>query len=47
MLFVPFQELKIKQNLKKVQDNSIGMGLACSHAITKEMDGDIILKKSR
>jgi hypothetical protein len=30
MLFVPFLELKMKQNLKDVIDNNIGMGLACS-----------------
>ena len=32
-LFIPFKELKIKQSLKKVKDNSIGMGLACSKDI--------------
>ena len=47
MLFKPFEELKIKQNLKQVKDYSIGMGLACSHAIVKEMGGDITLKESR
>jgi len=31
MLFVPFLELKTKQNLQEVKDNNIGMGLACSH----------------
>jgi signal transduction histidine kinase len=30
MLFIPFLELKIKQSLKKVMNNNIGMGLACS-----------------
>ena len=30
MLFVPFLELKMKQNLNLVKDNNIGMGLACS-----------------
>lgn len=30
MLFVPFLELKIKQNMEKVKDNSIGVGLASS-----------------
>ena len=44
MLFQPFMELKIKQNLKKVKDNNIGMGLACSHAICREMGGDMVLK---
>jgi len=35
MLFEPFLELKIKQNFQDVKDNNIGMGLACSHEITK------------
>lgn len=30
MLFIPFLELKMKQNLKQVKDNNIGLGLACS-----------------
>jgi K+-sensing histidine kinase KdpD len=32
-LFVPFLELKIKQDMKDVKNNSIGMGLACSKII--------------
>ena len=47
MLFVPFLELKIKQNLKKIDNYSVGMGLACSAAISKALGGDIILKKSK
>ena len=47
MLFVPFLELKIKQNLKKIDNYSVGMGLACSDAISKALGGDIILKKSK
>jgi K+-sensing histidine kinase KdpD len=46
MLFVPFLELKMKQNLNQVEDNSIGMGLACSSAIASALGGDITLKKS-
>jgi hypothetical protein len=46
MLFVPFLELKMKQNLKQVQNYSIGMGLACSHSISCALGGDITLKKS-
>jgi signal transduction histidine kinase len=46
MLFVPFLELKIKQSLQQVKDNSIGMGLACSSAIAGALGGDITLKKS-
>lgn len=30
MLFIPFLELKMKQNFKEVKDNNIGIGLACS-----------------
>ena len=37
----------MKQNLKKVKDNSIGIGLACSHAICREMGGDMILRESK
>jgi len=46
MLFVPFLELKMKQNMNKVQDGNIGMGLAGSVAISKEMGGDISIKHS-
>ena len=44
MLFIPFLELKTKQNLEKVSDNSVGMGLACSYAIVQALDGDIKVK---
>ena len=37
----------MKQNLKLVKDNSIGIGLACSHAICREMGGDMVLKQSK
>jgi K+-sensing histidine kinase KdpD len=37
----------MKQNLKKVQDGSIGIGLACSKSIVQGMNGDIIVKKSK
>lgn len=46
MLFVPFLELKMKQNLDKVQDYNIGMGLACSQIITKELGGHLSIKSS-
>lgn len=46
MLFIPFLELKLKQNLAAVQDFNIGMGLACSQTITSKMGGEISLKKS-
>ena len=29
-LFIPFLELKVKQNLKNVKNQTIGMGLACA-----------------
>ena len=41
MLFVPFLELKMKQNLKAVKDNSIGMGLAFSKIIVNSLGGEI------
>ena len=47
MLFEPFLELKMKQNLKKVQNFSTGMGLACSSTIARALGGDITLKKSK
>ena len=47
MLFVPFLELKLKQNLSQVKDNNIGMGLACSEQITTALGGDITIKESR
>lgn len=40
MLFTPFLELKIKQNLSKVKDHTIGMGLACSNEICKNLGGE-------
>ena len=47
MLFVPFLELKMKQNPDLVQDNNIGMGLSCSEQIATAMEGDITIKESR
>ena len=47
MLFIPFLELKMKQNLKQVKDHNIGIGLACSNSISKALEGDIMIKKSR
>ena len=46
-MFIPFKELKAKQNMKKVKDNSIGMGLACSRSIIRELGGDVFLKESQ
>ena len=47
MLFIPFLELKMKQNLKQVKDNNIGMGLACSEAISGALHGDIKISQSQ
>ena len=47
MLFVPFLELKMKQNIKQVKDNNIGMGLACSEAISSALNGDIKISQSQ
>ena len=44
MLFIPFMELKIKQNLNKVKDSNIGMGLGCSQQIAISLGGDIQIK---
>ena len=46
MLFKPFLELKFKQNIDDVNDNSIGMGLACSKQIACKLGGDIMIKHS-
>ena len=46
MLFVPFLELKARQNLRRVENQTIGMGLACSSSISTGLGGDITLKKS-
>jgi signal transduction histidine kinase len=46
LLFVPFKELKKKQNMKNVKDNNIGMGLSCSKTIIRSLGGDIVLKES-
>ena len=46
-LFKPFEELKQLQDFKKVQNKSIGLGLACSHSIIKALKGTIELKQSQ
>ena len=46
MLFQPFLELKMKQNLEKVKDHNIGIGLACSKSIVNSLMGEIKIKKS-
>jgi K+-sensing histidine kinase KdpD len=45
-LFIPFLELKIKQDMQKVTNNSIGIGLSCSRDILTAMGGKIRLKHS-
>lgn len=46
MLFIPFQELKDRIGILQSQNESIGLGLACSSDICKKVGGDITLKKS-
>ena len=36
----------MKQNFRNVTDGSIGMGLACSHAISRALGGDTMIKYS-
>lgn len=47
MLFIPFMELKMKQNLAQVKDHNIGMGLGCSRKIIASLGGDITVKQSK
>lgn len=46
LLFKPFLELKLKQNMKNVKHGGIGMGLACSKSIITALNGDITIKES-
>ena len=46
MLFVPFQELRAIQGTNRTS-NSIGLGLACSRAIVRFLQGDIKLVESQ
>jgi len=46
LLFKPFMELNQKEDLRLVKDNSIGLGLTCSHAIIEAMGGQLELKSS-
>ena len=36
----------MKQNFKNVKDSSIGMGLACSHTISRALGGEAMIKFS-
>ena len=45
-LFVPFLELKAKQDMKNVKNNSIGMGLSCSRMIMRQLMGNLELVES-
>ena len=45
-LTVPFLELRVKQDINKVKNNSIGMGLACSRLIINKLDGKLQLMES-
>ena len=42
-LFKPFRELRDKQNMSKVKDNSLGVGLSCSKQIVEALKGSIKL----
>ena len=33
--------------MKKVKDHNIGMGLACSKSIIRQLGGDVVLKESK
>jgi nitrogen-specific signal transduction histidine kinase len=46
-LFIPFLELKVKQDMKNVKNNSIGMGLSCSKMIMKQLKGKLELVESQ
>ena len=46
LLFIPFLELRTLQGIKTIDNDNIGMGLACSKAIVQHLGGDIILKES-
>lgn len=46
-LFIPFRELMIKQNIQKVKNNSIGMGLANAYLLIQQMHGQLALKESK
>ena len=41
LLFKTFKELRQKQNMRLVKDNSLGVGLSCSKKIINAMGGDI------
>lgn len=45
-LFVPFGELRKKQNLKDVEDYGIGVGLSNSRELARFIKGDVKLIKS-
>ena len=46
-LFKPFRELRKKQSMSKVKDNSIGIGLSCSKLIIQAMKGSIKVLDSK
>lgn len=46
MLFKPFLELKVKQNMQKVNDNNIGLGLSCAMDIIQQLGGDLKINHS-
>lgn len=46
MLFKPFLELKLRQNMTNVKDNNIGLGLSCAKDIAKQLGGDVVINNS-
>ena len=46
MLFEMFGELFQEQSISKVKDHSIGLGLACSKILAKQIQGDVELVSS-
>lgn len=46
-LFTPFKELKERIGIMKAQNDTLGLGLACSNTICKKMGGDITIKHSQ
>lgn len=46
MLFTPFKELKEHIGIMKAENDTLGLGLACSSAICGKLGGDITVKQS-
>lgn len=44
---MPFKELRIKESLEKVENNTCGLGLSYSQQIAHQLDGKIRVKLNR